>query len=196
MLRRGGVATVAALLLLAAPAPAAPSLVEVARFSRPVAVSSPPGDPRLFVVEQQTGRIEVVLPDGTLLPDAFLDLGAEIATDNNERGLLNVAFAPDYAGSGRFYVFLTAWTPNGQVQVREYRRSAADPHRADPATARIVLRQDHPVGNHNGGSLQFGPDGALWLGIGDGGNANDDGNDAQQRSLNRAADARRPVSVR
>lgn len=77
MLLRGGVATLAALLLLAAPAPAAPSLVEVARFSRPVAVSSPPGDPRLFVVEQQTGRIEVVLPDGTLLPDAFLDLGAE-----------------------------------------------------------------------------------------------------------------------
>jgi hypothetical protein len=112
----------------------------------------------------------------------FLDLTSITLDDASERGLLSIAFAPDYASSGRFYVYLTARadaattaTP-GELQVREYRRSA-DPDVADPASGRLLLSVRHDqAGNHNGGQLQFGPDGKLWLATGDaadGANAQD-----------------------
>ena len=140
--------------------------MEIGRFTSPVAATSAPGDSRVFVVEQ-AGRIRIV---GQAEP--FLDIRMEVES-GGERGLLNVAFAPDWAQSGRFYVFLTA-RGTGQVQVREYRRATGDgPLRADPATARLVLAQDHAAfSNHNGGGLAFGPDGRLWVTIGDGGGAN------------------------
>ena len=149
---------VALLLLAAAPAAAAPELVKLGDFTDPVHVASPPNDPRVFVVEQ-AGTIEIV-GDGT-----FIDLTGP-TLDGGERGLLSMAFAPDYAASGRFFVFLTS-DPDGDVEVLEYRRSATDPNRADPATRRPLFTTPHSAGNHNGGQLQIGPDGALYASIGD-----------------------------
>ncbi len=154
------------LLALAAPAQAAPALSKLGDFTEPTYATSPPGDAaRVFVTE----RAGVVRIAGQAAP--FLDLRSITQTDYTERGLLSVAFAPDYATSGRFYVYLTA-APDGQIQVREYRRSAADPNVADPNSGRLLLAIAHPdAQNHNGGQLQFGPDGKLWLGTGDGGGA-------------------------
>jgi glucose/arabinose dehydrogenase len=139
----------------------------VGAFSSPVYVTSEPDDPdRLYVVEQG-GRIKLV--DGLGLPSTF-DISGKVGTDGTERGLLSVAFAPDYATSGLFYVYYT--DPNGDIRIEEYRRSAADPDVADPASGRLVLSQEHrEFANHNGGQLQFGPDGMLYAALGDGGGA-------------------------
>ena len=141
-------------------------------------VTAPAGDPRLFVVEQQTGLVKVVDAGGAILPQPFLDLRNQIAIDHNERGLLSIAFAPDYGTSGLLYAYLT---PPGKVEVREYRRTAADANRAE-ATGRTVFTADHPRGNHNGGLVVAGPDGALWFATGDGGGANDPDRNAQNPS--------------
>jgi glucose/arabinose dehydrogenase len=86
---------------------------------------------------------------------------------NSEQGLLSIAFAPDYARSRRFYVYYTSLDNN--IHIVQHRRSAHDPNRADPASARNVLTIDHPLEtNHNGGQLQFGPDGHLYVGGGGG----------------------------
>ena len=150
----------AAALVATAPAAAAPALVEVGRFASPVHVASPPNDPRLFVVEK-AGLVRIA-GGGT-----FLDVSA-LTESIGERGLLSIAFAPDYDASGRFYVFLTD-RATGALRVLEYRRSA-DPARADPATGRELLRIPHgAASNHNGGQLQFGRDGMLYVSTGDGG---------------------------
>jgi Glucose / Sorbosone dehydrogenase len=112
------------------------------------------------VVEQ--GGLVKIVGGGT-----FIDLTGPTNSGDLERGLLSIAFPPDYATSGLFYLFLTADDGPGDVEVREYRRSAADPNVADPAPVRTLLDEDHSAGNHNGGQLQFGPDGALYVGIGD-----------------------------
>jgi glucose/arabinose dehydrogenase len=143
------------------------ALVEpVGVFSTPVYVTSEPDDPeRLYVVEQG-GTIKLV--DGVGPPSTFLDISGKVGTDGTERGLLSVAFAPDYATSGLLYVYYT--DPNGDIRIEEYRRSAADPDVADPASGRLVLTQEHrEFANHNGGQLQFGPDGMLYAALGDGG---------------------------
>ena len=100
----------------------------------------------------------------------FLDI-RNLVSFGGERGLLSIAFPPDYASSGRFYVYYTARSPDGAMTIAEFRRASAD--RAAPASRRIVLSIPHPRGNHNGGQLQFGPDGHLWIGTGDGGGAGD-----------------------
>ena len=164
---RAAVLAVAFMLLATAPASAAPELVKLGDFSNPVHVASPPNDSRVFVVEQD-GLVKIV-GGGT-----FIDLTGPTESDGYEQGLLSIAFRPDYATSGLFYVFLTA--EDGDVEVREYRRSAADPNVADPTLIRTLLNEDHPADNHNGGQLQFGPDGALYVSIGDNaqaGNAQD-----------------------
>jgi len=139
-------------------------------FDRPVHVTAPPSDGhRVFVVEQ-AGRIWE-LRDGNRLPTPFLDLTANVSRVGSERGLLSLAFAPDYARSGRFYVDYTD-RRNGTIKVVEFRRSA-DPDRADPASARQLLSQVHPDRRHNGGLLLFGADRLLYVGVGDGGGAND-----------------------
>ena len=140
-------------------------------FSTPVYATSPPGEPdRLFVVEKG-GRIQVV-GGGSPLPRTFLDISSEVATDNLERGLLSMAFAPDYAQSGRFYIYFN--DRNGDIRIEEVRRSAGNPDAADPSTRRLVLTQEHrQFANHNGGQLQFGPDGYLYAALGDGGGAGD-----------------------
>src|SRR3954462_7208772 len=160
-------------LALAAPAVGAPALVQVGDFSSPTyATGAPDSADRVFVTER-AGAVRVV--DGGT-PKTFLDLTSTTLTNGSERGLLSIAFAPDYAASGRFYVYLTVKAASavsgtdGEIQVREYRRSASDPDAADPASARLLLSIPHnQAPNHNGGQLQFGPDGKLWLGTGDGG---------------------------
>ena len=166
-----------ALLALAAPAgaAAAPGFAHVGDFDQPVHAASPPDHgERLFVVEQR-GVVRLV-KNGVVSATDFLDISGQVRfgePGEGERGLLSIAFAPDYETSGLFYVYLTAEDPVGELQVREYRRSPSNPDVADPAR-RIVWRQAHgEAPNHNGGTLDFGPDGFLWFATGDGGGGND-----------------------
>ena len=144
-------------------------------YTLPTYVTSPPGDTtRLFVV-QQAGAISLVR-GGAALGTPFLDISSRVLT-GGERGLLSMAFAPDYATSGSFYVYFTA--PGGDIRIEEYRRSS-DADRADPASRRLVLTIEHSSeDNHNGGQLQFGPDGYLYVATGDGGGGNDIHDNAQ-----------------
>ena len=133
----------------------------------PVWLTSPPGDARLFVVEQP-GRIRVI-EGGRLLPMPFLDLTDRVR-DGGERGLLSVAFHPHYRTNGFLYVDYT--DRNGDTVIERYHVSA-DPARADPASAKRLLHIEQPYANHNGGLVMFGPDGMLWIGMGDGGSGGD-----------------------
>jgi glucose/arabinose dehydrogenase len=153
----------------AAVQPAAVQLDQVGRFENPVYVASPPGDnDRLFVVERP-GRIRIV-KDGKVNSTPFLDISSSVACCA-ERGLLSMAFAPDYATSRRFFVYYTDNT--GDIRIVEYRASS-DADRADAGSARSIVRIGHRrFPNHNGGQLQFGPDGLLYAGTGDGGGAGD-----------------------
>ena len=126
------------------------------------------GRGRLFVIEKE-GRIRIVT-DGRLAPDPFLDIAAIVNSRANERGLLGLAFHPNYASNGRFFVFYT--DGRGATVVAEYRVSS-DPNRADPASAQVLLTQTQPFANHNGGMLAFGSDGMLYVALGDGGSAGD-----------------------
>ncbi len=150
-----------------------PRLALVGRFSSPVDVTAPVGDPRLFVVEQG-GRIRIVR-DGKVLPAPFLDISASVL-NSGEQGLLSLAFAPDFATSRKFYVNYNA--KDGDVRLAEF-RAGANPDRADAATRRELLRIDKPFANHNGGLVVFDRAGMLLLSTGDGGGANDPGNRAQ-----------------
>lgn len=135
----------------------------------PVYLTYAPGQTdRVYVVEQ-TGRVLVVGMDGTVRAQPFLDVSQLIST-GSERGLLSIAFHPDYAQNGYFFVDYTA--RDGTVTVARYRVSQSDPYRADPSSAQIILTVAHPVSNHNGGLLLFGNDGYLYIGIGDGGAGN------------------------
>ena len=134
----------------------------------PLWLTSPPDDPRLFVVEKG-GRV-VIVENGAPLPTPFLDLRGQVST-GSEQGLLSLAFHPDYAANGRFFVNFT--DPAGDTRVVEYRASPADPDRADSGTARVVLAIEQPFSNHNGGLVLFGPDGMLYVGMGDGGSGGD-----------------------
>jgi glucose/arabinose dehydrogenase len=150
----------------APPPPADLQLTSIGSFDRPDLVTSPPDDPtRLFVVEQR-GVIRVI-DNGTLEPTPFLDISDQVQIAN-ETGLLGLAFAPDYAQSGLFYVYFNRHEANGNVYLEEFHRSAGDPDQADPYSGRVVLRIVKPWENHNGGMLQFGPDGYLYVAVGDG----------------------------
>jgi glucose/arabinose dehydrogenase len=145
---------------------AAVQLVRIGDFARPVHVGAPPGDEhRLFVVEQR-GTIQVLV-DGQPGATQFLDLTDQVK-EVSERGLLAIAFAPDYAESGRFYVDYTDQVGNGDVNVVELRRSPTNPNLADRGSARPILHIVKPYENHNAGMLQFGPDGYLYVAVGDG----------------------------
>ena len=134
----------------------------------PVWLTSPPGDPRLFVVEKG-GRV-VIVENGAVLPTPFLDLRGQVST-GSEQGLLSLAFHPGYSSNGRFFVNFTDTA--GDTRVVEYRVSPGDPGRADPGSARVVLAIEQPFANHNGGLVLFGPDGMLYVGMGDGGSGGD-----------------------
>jgi glucose/arabinose dehydrogenase len=173
-------ALVAAVGLTVVPSPAAtqPRLQGVGTFVRPVHVAAAPADhERLYVVEQR-GMVQVVR-NGQAQP--FLDLRAvvrspEDAGGGNEEGLLSIAFPQDFQQSRRFYVYFTDNAGNNRVE--EFVAPSGDA--ADPASGRPVIVLDHPVQeNHNGGQLQFGPDGMLYLAPGDGGGGNDPDNNAE-----------------
>jgi len=133
--------------------------------STPVYTTAPPDDPRLFVVERG-GAIRVV-SGGVLEPRPFLVI-PNVDTAG-ERGLSSIAFAPDYASSGLFYVFVTPVSTDGHFELLEYRRSASDPDLADPTSKRLVILQHRPRGDeHYAGQLMFGPDGYLYVTVGDG----------------------------
>jgi glucose/arabinose dehydrogenase len=158
----------------------------VTGVNAPLAMVSPPGDDRKFVVEQ-FGRIRIIDADGELLGDPFLDIRDRIVTlwgDFDERGLLGLAFHPDYANNGKFYVSYSAptvfqndlaklfWWDHTNV-VAEYTVSADDPDVADRESERRISSIDWPQFNHNGHWIGFGADGMLYVSTGDGGYAND-----------------------
>jgi glucose/arabinose dehydrogenase len=145
-------------------------------LDQPLFLTAPADDlARLFVVEQ-SGRIQIVR-DGGVLTTPFLDLSGAISCCG-ERGLLGMAFHPSYGANGRFFVDYT--DRDGNITVAEYARSAANPEVANPAEVRTFFTAIHqPFANHNGGSLAFGSDGFLYVGVGDGGGSGDSQGNAQ-----------------
>jgi len=147
------------------------------QVTRPVTVAAPPADPRLFIVEQ-IGRIRVV-KDGLLVADPYLTIDVNAVGD--EEGLLGLAFHPDFASNGRFFVHYIK-PDSYDIRVAEYH---ADPTSdvAEP-TEKVILDIPHPYDNHNGGTVVFGNDGLLYISVGDGGGANDsEGNGQNTESL-------------
>jgi glucose/arabinose dehydrogenase len=160
---------------MAIPGSGAALAVVAGGLQDPLEAQAPPGDPRLFIVEQ-AGRIRV-LEGGRLLPTPFLDLTRQVSY-GGERGLLGLAFHPAYARNGFFYVNYT--DKKGDTRVERYHVSR-DPGVADPASRTLVLEVDQPYSNHNGGCLRFGPDGMLYIGMGDGGSGGDPHGNGQNR---------------
>ena len=146
-------------------------------FDRPAEIANA-GDSRLFVVEQ-TGRIQILNADGTTNETPFLNLSTLIST-GNEQGLLGLAFHPDYATNGYFYVDYT--DGDGDTVIARYTKSTTDANAADPNSALVMLTVEQPFDNHNGGCLRFGPDGYLYIAMGDGGSGGDPGNRAQNKN--------------
>ncbi len=155
----------------AADVPFSPALQQVGvGFSEPLFLThAGDGSGRIFVVEK--GGTIALLKDGQRVAPAFLDIRDRVGTRGFERGLLGLAFHPDYERNGFLYVNYT--DGRGRTVVERYTVSANDPNRADPSTAKLIIRIDQPFANHNGGMIAFGPDGYLYIGMGDGGGAGD-----------------------
>ena len=180
----GGVLGMTVLLAAVAPAQTALTSVRVASgLTLPLFVTAAPGDPnRLFIVEQRagtTGRVKILnLKTGAVNATPFLSITG--VSTGSEQGLLGLAFDPDYATNGLFYVNYT--DAAGTTQIRRYAVSG-DADVADPNSATRVLSIAQPFANHNGGWLAFGPDGYLYIGSGDGGDTGDPSNRAQNTAL-------------
>lgn len=139
-------------------------------LDRPTDITSPrDGSGRVFVLEQ-VGRIRI-LQNGELIPTPYLDISNIVGSNASERGLLGLAFHPNYAENGFFFVNYT--DRDGNTRIARFSVSASDPNQADPASRLELIRIQQPYGNHNGGALAFGPDGYLYAGLGDGGSAGD-----------------------
>jgi glucose/arabinose dehydrogenase len=158
--------------------PAFPNL----SFRRPVDLQAPPdGTDRLFVVEQ-AGVIRVFENDPSVASSTvFLDIQEHVNDRGNEEGLLGLAFHPGYATNRAFYVYYSADNPRRSVVAR-YLADPANPNRALPESEAVILEVDQPFSNHNGGQVLFGPDGYLYVGLGDGGAANDPLRNGQNRA--------------
>ncbi len=168
----------AALTLLGAGSAGAATLQPIGEFDEPVYVTSDPGDAsRLFVVERK-GRIQLV-EDGVQMP--FANLEAAVGCGGGcvgERGLLSIALSPDFPQTGRLYVDY-ANDVSGTIHVEEMLAAGPDHDTADPATLEPLLEIPHGKTNHNGGQLQFGPEGNLFVSTGDGGGPDDELRNAQ-----------------
>lgn len=138
------------------------------------------GTGRLFIVEQR-GKIKVLIP-GDESHHEFLNVSHIVSSSGGERGLLGLAFHPQYTTNRRFFIFYTR-DSDGAVEIAEYETSVGDPNRANPTPVRTIISIPHPVPNHNGGTILFGPDGYLYAAIGDGSGGNDDQNNAQNRNV-------------
>ena len=155
------------------------------KFDQPVAIVSPPGETnRLFIVEK-TGRIEVIPDLAKPAHRTFLDLRKKMGSDDVEQGVLALAFHPDFKRNRQFYVWYTSalWVQGKMVRENRLSRfivSADKPNFADPASEQPLISQADAAPNHNGGELLFGPDGYLYLSLGDEGGANDEFGNGQQ----------------
>ncbi|MEZ6017382.1 MAG: PQQ-dependent sugar dehydrogenase [Planctomycetota bacterium] len=170
-----------------APAAQAQSLTTelfVQGVSGPTYMTQAPGDPSRFFIVEQVGRIRVVL-NGALLATPFIDLrpaaGGPVLS-GGERGLLGLAFHPDYQNNGRFFVNYTG-AGAGNTFVVEY-GVTGDPNVASPTPVQTIIQVNQDFSNHNGGCIQFGPDGKLYVGMGDGGSGNDPNGRAQSQTSN------------
>ncbi len=164
------------------PVPGTPNLA-LARvasgFNDPLDLQVPPGDrSRLFVVEQG-GRIRIIR-GGAVVAAPFLDIANRI-TAGGERGLLGLAFHPLFSQNGRFYVNYT--DTRGDTHISEFRAAPANAETVDPATERLIYFVRQPFANHNGGGVAFGPDGFLYIGLGDGGSGGDPMGNGQNLGL-------------
>jgi glucose/arabinose dehydrogenase len=172
MKRAGLLIICAAAVLLAAGTARAEASVRLLRIahglSSPLYLTAPRGDPRLFIV-QQTGQIRVYR-GGRVRSRPFLDISGHVSCCG-EQGLLSMAFDPNYRRTGRFYVDYT--NRRGDSRVAQFRVLARHPNRANPFSKRVLLKVHQPFSNHNGGQLQFGPDGLLYVSFGDGGSEGD-----------------------
>ena len=146
-------------------------------LTAPLHVSTPPGDARIFVVEQP-GTVRIIDND-RILDRPFLDISDRLRF-GGERGLLGLAFHPNYSRNGYFFVNYSEKV-NGATRIERYRVSE-DSNRADPASAQLVLRVEQPYSNHNGGHILFGPDGMLYVAMGDGGAGGDPKGHGQNRA--------------
>lgn len=135
-------------------------------------------DSRLFVV-QQNGIIKIIQPTGVINATPFLNIASKIVF-GGERGLLGLAFHPQYSSNGYFFVYYN--NPAGNIIVARYKVSSTDPNIADPNSEKILLNIPKPFENHNGGSIHFAPDGKLWIITGDGGSGGDPQNNAQNKN--------------
>lgn len=187
-MRKTAFAAVALIGLISGVSPAVAQLraiTYVSGLQRPVAFAQHPGDASIQFVLEQAGRIRIIR-NGVLLPIPFLDISDRVVS-NREQGLLGIALPNDYSTSGRFFVNYTR-SPDGHTIVARFKRSAADPLVANKASLfplRWSTGLDHipqPFANHNGGCLEFGPDGMLYIALGDGGSGGDPGNRAQNTS--------------
>ncbi|MCQ9636279.1 PQQ-dependent sugar dehydrogenase [Chryseobacterium sp. WG23] len=149
----------------------------VTGLTSPVEITNA-NDSRLFVV-QQNGIIKIIQPTGIINTTPFLNIASKIIF-GGERGLLGLAFHPQYSTNGYFFVYYN--NPAGNIIVARYSVSAADPDIADPNSEKILLNIPKPFANHNGGSIHFAPDGKLWIITGDGGSAGDPNNNAQNKN--------------
>jgi glucose/arabinose dehydrogenase len=146
-------------------------------FSSPIAIGTFPGDASRLFVAERGGRVRLVVNDA-VRATPFLDVAPVGLTTDGERGLLSIVAAPDYAATGKVYVYYT--DSDGDIRIEEFTRSALDPEIADPASRRTVLTIEHSnENNHNGGQLHFGADGCLWITTGDGGGQNNQHANAQ-----------------
>ena len=154
------------------------ALKKIGQFDNPVYVTGAPGFPKLLFVVEQPGRV-AVLRGGHRLPHPFLDLRGSVGFDGAERGMLSIAFPPDYAASGSFYVYYN--DEAGNIRIDEFKRASAT--RAAPGSQREVIGIPHPENaNHNGGQMQFLGN-LLYFGTGDGGSAGDPPNNAQNKEV-------------
>jgi glucose/arabinose dehydrogenase len=153
----------------------------VSGLSDPLALEHPPGDNRLFVVEQR-GTIRIV-DNGALQSGNFLDIQSLVIFNHAEEGLLGLAFHPNYSTNRLFYVNYTSSVGGLHTVIAEYQTQAANANLADPNSARILLTIPQPFTNHKGGQLAFGPDNLLYIGLGDGGSEGDPNGNGQNTGV-------------